>query len=151
MNIGLKIKQLRRERNITQEELGELVGLTAKAISRWENSTSYPDITLLPILANIFEITVDELLDVDIYKKEHEIKEILEENHKYKHLGEVEKSIELLRNALLKYPNNYKIMEELASSLHGFFYAQYPNRIDALDEMISLSETTLDMLKLKNC
>ena len=35
MNIGLKIKQLRRERNITQEELGELVGLTAKAISRW--------------------------------------------------------------------------------------------------------------------
>lgn len=54
MNIGLKIKQLRRERNITQEELGELVGLTAKAISRWENSTSYPNITLLPILANIF-------------------------------------------------------------------------------------------------
>ena len=72
MNIGLKIKQLRRERNITQEELGELVGLTAKAISRWENSTSYPDITLLPILANIFEITVDELLDVDIYKKEQD-------------------------------------------------------------------------------
>ena len=62
MNIGLKIKQLRRERNITQEELGEFVGLTAKAISRWENSTSYPDITLLPIIANIFEITVDELL-----------------------------------------------------------------------------------------
>ena len=50
-----------------------MVGLTAKAISRWENSTSYPDITLLPILANIFEITVDELLDVDIYKKEHEM------------------------------------------------------------------------------
>lgn len=144
MNIGLKIKQLRRERNITQEELGELVGLTAKAISRYENSTSYPDITLLPILANIFEITVDELLDVDIYKKEHEIKEILEENHKYKHLGEVEKSIELLRNALLKYPNNYKIMEELSSSLHGFFYAQYPNRVDALDEMISLSEKILE-------
>ena len=40
MNIGLKIKQLRRERNITQEELGELVGLTANAISRWENSLS---------------------------------------------------------------------------------------------------------------
>ena len=42
-----------------------------------ENSTSYPDITLLPILANIFEITVDELPDVDIYKKEHEIKRFL--------------------------------------------------------------------------
>ena len=40
MNIGLKIKQLRRERNITQEELGELVGLKANAISRWENSLS---------------------------------------------------------------------------------------------------------------
>ena len=144
MNIGLKIKQLRRERNITQEELGELVGLTAKAISRWENSASYPDISLLPILANIFEITVDELLDVSIYKKEQEIKEILEENHKYKHLGEVEKSIELLREALLKYPTNYQIMNELASSLHGFFYAQYPNRVDVLDEMILLSEKILE-------
>ena len=61
MNIGLKIKQLRREKNITQEELGELVGLSAKAISRWENSTSYPDIMLLPILANIFDVTVDDL------------------------------------------------------------------------------------------
>ena len=144
MNIGLKIKQLRREKNITQEELGELVGLSAKAISRWENSTSYPDIMLLPILANIFDVTVDELLDVDFYKKEQQIKDILEENHKYKHLGEVEKSIELLRAALLKYPTNYKIMDELASSLHGFFYAKYPNRTDALDEMISLSEKILE-------
>ena len=84
MNIGSNIKKLRLARGMTQEELAEYTGVSSRAVSRWENSVTFPDITLLPILANIFEITVDELLDVDVYKKEQDISQIFEENEKYK-------------------------------------------------------------------
>ena len=59
-------------------------------MGKWNNISRY---SLLPLLANIFEVTVDELLDVDIYKKEQDIKSILEENQKYKHTGEVENQL----------------------------------------------------------
>lgn len=73
INIGLNIKKLRIAKGMTQEELAEYTGVSSRAVSRWENSITFPDITLLPILANIFEVTVDELLDVDVYKKEQDI------------------------------------------------------------------------------
>ena len=62
MNLGNNIKFYRTQKKMTQEELAELLGTTSKSISRWEQSLTYPDISLLPFIANIFEITVDELL-----------------------------------------------------------------------------------------
>lgn len=52
---------------MTQEELSEYIRVSSHAVSRWENGITYPDISLLPILADIFEVDVDKLLDV--YKK----------------------------------------------------------------------------------
>ena len=80
MNIGQKIKELRQENNLTQEELAEQLGVSPQAISRWENSTTYPDITLLPIIANMFDVTIDYLLDMDSYKMKEEIDKILEQS-----------------------------------------------------------------------
>ena len=72
MQLGKRIKELRIENNLTQEELAEQLGVSFQAVSRWENDLTYPDITLLPILANMFDVTVDYLLDVDVMKKEAE-------------------------------------------------------------------------------
>ena len=69
MNIGQKIKELRQENGLTQEDLAEQLGVSFQAISRWENGTTYPDITLLPIIANMFDVTIDYLLDMESYKK----------------------------------------------------------------------------------
>ena len=66
MQLGKRIKELRIENNLTQEELAEQLGVSFQAVSRWENDLTYPDITLLPILANMFDVTVDYLLDVDV-------------------------------------------------------------------------------------
>lgn len=74
MNIGLNIKKLRLAKGMTQEGLAEYTGVSSRAVSRWENGITYPDISLLSVLANIFEMIVDELLDVDVYKKEQDIK-----------------------------------------------------------------------------
>ena len=69
MNIGQKIKELRQENGLTQEDLAEQLGVSFQAISRWENGTTYPDITLLPIIANMFDVTIDYLLDMESHKK----------------------------------------------------------------------------------
>lgn len=60
--LGKRIAALRREKALTQEELAEKLGVSPQAISKWENDQTCPDISLLPLLANLFDITVDELL-----------------------------------------------------------------------------------------
>ncbi len=60
-NIGETIARLRKERSMTQEALAECMGVTAQTISKWENSTTCPDVMLLPVLADFFHVTVDDL------------------------------------------------------------------------------------------
>ncbi|MCD7776122.1 MAG: helix-turn-helix domain-containing protein [Firmicutes bacterium] len=60
--LGSRIVDSRKRCKMTQEELSERLGVTAQAVSKWENDISCPDITLLPKLSSIFGISVDELL-----------------------------------------------------------------------------------------
>ena len=60
--IGNRIVNNRHRLGITQEELAKRLGVTAQAVSKWECDASCPDISLLPVLAEIFSITTDELL-----------------------------------------------------------------------------------------
>ena len=62
MNIGTIILTLRKQRNITQEALAAELGVTAAAVSKWENGYTLPDILMLCALADFFEVTTDELL-----------------------------------------------------------------------------------------
>lgn len=62
MNIGNKILELRRQKNVTQEELAANLGVTAAAVSKWENNYNLPDIYMLCSLADYFNVTTDELL-----------------------------------------------------------------------------------------
>ena len=61
MNIAENIARLRKERSMTQEALAEVIGVSAQTISKWENSTTYPDVALLPVIADVFGVTVDAL------------------------------------------------------------------------------------------
>ncbi|MBP3665361.1 MAG: helix-turn-helix transcriptional regulator [Tyzzerella sp.] len=62
--LGMMIVSLRKEKGMTQLELAEKMGVTDKAVSKWERDLSCPDINSLPKLAEIFEISVDELMQV---------------------------------------------------------------------------------------
>ena len=70
MNIGSIIKELRQKKKMSQEELAEYLGVSTQAVSRWETSVSYPDIILLPLIANVFNVTVDYLLGTDKFKND---------------------------------------------------------------------------------
>ncbi len=62
MKIGSNIAALRKEKGITQEELANALGVSAQAVSKWENNSSCPDISLLTVIADYFGVTVDALL-----------------------------------------------------------------------------------------
>ena len=60
--INLRIADLRKRKNITQQELADILGISFQTISKWENSNGMPDISLLPIISEYFEVSVDQLL-----------------------------------------------------------------------------------------
>ena len=60
--LGKRIAKNRKRKNMTQDQLAEQLGVTAQAVSKWENDQSCPDISTLPKLATIFGVTIDELL-----------------------------------------------------------------------------------------
>jgi transcriptional regulator with XRE-family HTH domain len=61
MKIGKNIARLRKEKGLTQAELGEKLGVSNQAISKWESEVSSPDISLLPSIADVFECSIDDL------------------------------------------------------------------------------------------
>ena len=72
MNLGSKILELRRQKNVTQEDMAAELGVTAAAVSKWENGYTLPDVLMLCALADYFAVTTDELLG-RIKKKRHAI------------------------------------------------------------------------------
>lgn len=62
MTLGKRIAYFRKEKSLTQEGLAQLMNVSAQAVSKWENDQTCPDISLLPQLAKILGVTVDELL-----------------------------------------------------------------------------------------
>ncbi len=63
-DLGRRISKLRKEKGWTQEQLAEMLNVSPQAVSKWENGNSCPDITLLPVIAKLFGVTVDELFGV---------------------------------------------------------------------------------------
>lgn len=117
MSIGSTIKRLRREKNITQEQLAEYLGITSRAISQWECDRTAPDISQLPALCHIFDVSSDVLLGIDIEKNNEEIKKYLFKANEFGKQGKNVERTTLLREANRKFPRDYKIMQNLANSL----------------------------------
>ncbi len=73
--IGKFISELRKERNMTQKDLGDLLAINGKSVSKWERGINCPDISILKEIAKIFDISVEELLDGERKKIENIIKD----------------------------------------------------------------------------
>lgn len=121
LNIGDKIKSLRKRDGRTQEALANALGVSCQAVSRWELSAAYPDIELVPSIANYFGISIDELFG---YECEHDkkIDEIIARVDAYgiKARGDcewVEECTSILREGLAEFPQNEKLLITLAETL----------------------------------
>ena len=127
MNIGEKIKYLRKSRDMSQEKFAEYFNITPQAVSKWENGAAYPDITIIPAIAVFFGISIDELFDFDKTKLDNEIEGIVTEAAACRK-DSPEKSAEILKTALEKYPNNEVLLNNLLYVL------------DRSDEVIEIAE-----------
>lgn len=117
MSIGSTIKRLRRERDLTQEQLAEYLGITSRAVSQWECDRTAPDISQLPALCHIFDVSSDVLLGIDIAKSNEEIKKYLDAARNLYYQGKWEEYTAILHEATKKFPRDYKIMQTLADAI----------------------------------
>lgn len=115
LNLGQKIRELRRRDGRTQEALAEAIGVTSQAVSRWEANGGYPDMEMIPAIANYFGVTIDELFAHN-NQPEKELVEIVDRLNQMNDLSNInmDEYILLARNTLIKYPSNKKIMLCLA-------------------------------------
>ena len=110
IRIGKNIKRFRKERELSQEMLAERLGVTFQTVSHWEREETYPDITILPAIANFFGVTVDELLGVSEANEVEEIKRIVVKCQECETYHKGEEMREIIEEGLKKYPNNYTLM-----------------------------------------
>lgn len=141
IKIGENLRKLRIKNELTQEKLAEVFGVSPQAISRWENNSTYPDVTMLPSIANYYNISIDELMGMDEIRNIEKINNTFSIVHEYEAKGMIDKAIETLRQAIKIYPNNCGFLSELALALT--LKINVDNEYELINEAISLSERVL--------
>ena len=119
MNIGIKIKKFRQDKDLTQEQLAEYLNVSVSAVSQWESAKTVPDVSTLLALANFFDVTLDELFDRTSKDKEKEMEKYYALDQEYSNKGEVKNSLSLWREATQKYPGDFNCLIKLAYSLEA--------------------------------
>ena len=129
LDLGNNIRQLRRRDKRTQEALAEALGVTSQAVSRWESGGSYPDMNLIPSIANYFGVSIDELFGYT-NERTKRIDELVTQIFEMKRQNNgvdnnISECIAFARNALVEFPGNEKLMLALASVLNTAGYVRY--------------------------
>ena len=115
-SIGDKIKELRIERSMTQAQLAEKLGVTYQAVSKWENGTARPDISLIPDITRVFSVSADVLFDLvnpDVKKEEiyADYRDILDNTKSNL------RARRLLEKAIKEFPLEYKFYILLGNTI----------------------------------
>lgn len=111
------IKKYRISKSLTQEDVAEYLGITPQSVSKWERGETYPDVTLLPALANIFETSIDLLVGMDTIRASETRYNIHKKAVEYQRKGDYDAAEKTYRDALLIYPNKPGMILGLASTL----------------------------------
>lgn len=135
--IGENLKSLRKNTNLTQDEVAEMLGVSPQSVSKWERGDTYPDITLLPSIANIFKTSVDALIGMDRICDAEARNAIFKKEHALLQQGDHRAASEVLEEALKTFPNDESFMSELALAL------SFESDTDKLERAITLCQRVL--------
>ena len=140
INIGNKIRELRKKKGVTQEALASVLLVFPQAISKWEMGLTYPDMEMIPVLAGYFEVSLDILFDYDVKEMKAKIQKIIDDAGEY-FFDDTQKFVEIIQSALQEYPGNEEL---LAALLNAYEYTlRDQNDLTHLEEMIELSQKTI--------
>lgn len=165
--MGQIIKQLRKGRGFTQEELAERIGVTYQAVSKWENDSGMPDISQIVPLASVFDVSTDVLFGIDRTSESEEafkIVSVADDVKEYGNLDTYLKAYDILIDGLKKYPNNLMLMINcmnlgvaLSMPGNGWVYAKdradeiIPEAIRQANFIIANSKNITDVLSARQC
>ncbi len=117
LSLGENIKRKRIEQGLTQDEVATHLGVSFQSVSKWERGDGYPDIELLPSIANYFNISIDELLGMSNSEKAENYKNINNRWAENNRNGKHSENVVLMRDALKTFPNDALLLVQLSSSL----------------------------------
>ncbi len=137
--IDERLRELRKQRGNTQEDLAEHLCVSIQAVSKWERGETMPDITFLPQIASYYNVTVDDLLGVGEIRKQERLDWYEAESLKLQNVGKIPEAVALWREALKEFPNEHKVIYRLA---HAIFY-QNSDDTERYKEVIELAERIL--------
>ena len=144
INLGNKIRELRKNKGITQEQLACSLNMSPQAVSKWEMGAGYPDIAILPVIAAYFGVSLDTLFDYDPEEIEEKIKNIRISVGRKRNFEDREK---ILLDGIAAYPGSdtlkIELLEDYAGQIrHG--KSEYKNKALALGEkLLAESRDTL--------
>ncbi len=119
MSIGTTIKKLRKEKDFTQEQLAEYLSISPQAISQWETDKSAPDVYQIPVLARIFNVSADVILEINTTAAEEEIREFLKTYAELQNIGKKLEAFDLTVAMYNKYPSDFRVIEKYILELFG--------------------------------
>lgn len=119
MKINDVIRKYRKEKNMTQEEMANKLGVTAPAVNKWESGASLPDISLLAPIARLLGVSLDELLSYNEHLSDIEVKNIIKEIYAMFETGSTDTVYQKIVEIVREYPNEEKLILQLASILYG--------------------------------
>lgn len=129
IQLGKHLRELRRRDGRTQDDLAQALDVTPQAVSLWENGICYPDMVLLPSIANYFGVAIDELFG---YKsdRDRKIDAIIQkiDSFQIKNRGDddwVDECLGILRSGLAEFPQNERLRLTLASTLSEAGWRRY--------------------------
>ena len=135
--IAENLKNLRKGKNLTQEEAAEILGVSPQSVSKWERGDTLPDITLLPALANLYKVTVDALIGMGKINNCQTKTAIFTTTQTHWKNGNLSAAIEVFAEGLKMFPNDIGIMSNMAMVL------ALENDPAKLTQAISLCERVL--------
>lgn len=141
IKMGEKIKTLRKQKNISQEVLAQVLGVSFQAVSKWETGTCMPDVTMVPAIAGFFEVSTDELFDFNLIEQENKVMDIVGRaaDIRWERPAEAE---EILRQGLKQFPGNEILLNNLLYTMRA------PERNE---EVVTLCKSILEVTKIDEC
>ena len=143
LNFSENFKQLRREKGYTQEKIAEVLGVTGQTVSRWELGMCYPDIELLPSIANYFGVTVDALLSNDKKSKER-ARELFYEKLDTLECSNSTERIDFVKEYCRKYPENDEYAFQLIRSIDYYVCGNEERSARFMPILLKTAEKLMD-------
>ena len=141
---GKHIRELRKKKNLTQEQFAEKLGVSFQSVSRWENCITYPDVEMIPAIARFFDVSTDYLFGVPDEAKSEKLKLLMME---LKGLNESDcsRALEIMRSVFCEYDlrstERTSVFGDLCIAL---YYSKVKKTTEITDELRKAAEIFFD-------